>query len=132
LKEKYRIILEVGKYFLKNGPIIIAKHLGTVYNTHKENILNNLNLLNYWQFFYRIHLHETTFFVEKRENLYAVVKKLEDASRAEIKKEMNSHIKNVIGDLFNTALRFVDTKKDQDLIKGLFATATSTNFVAKL
>jgi hypothetical protein len=77
-------------------------------------------------------LHETTFFVEKRENLYAVVKKLEDASRAEIKKEMNSHIKNVIGDLFNTALRFVDTKKDQDLIKGLFATATSTNFVAKL
>ena len=45
---------------------------------------------------------------------------------------MNEHIKNEIGDLFTKALNFADTKKDRDLIKGLFATATSTTFVAKL
>ena len=45
---------------------------------------------------------------------------------------MNECIENVIGDLFSHALKFADTKKDRDLIKGLFATATSTNFVAKL
>ena len=40
LKEKYRIILEVGNYFLRNGPVIPAKQLGIVYNGIKEKITN--------------------------------------------------------------------------------------------
>ena len=82
--------------------------------------------------FYNGGLHETTFFVEKRDQVNAFIKQLEDVSKVGAMKEMNEHIKKKIGDLFTTPLNFPDTKKDRHLIKGLFATATSTTFVAKL
>ena len=100
LKEKYRIILEVGKYFLSNGPIIAAKQLGTVYNGIKEKITNiKLNrtfpkptkllavLLPHLSIC-KIKLHETTFFVEKREQVNPFVQQLEDLSNSRVRKEI--------------------------------------------
>ena len=45
---------------------------------------------------------------------------------------MNDQIKYSIGHLFNDALAFADTKKDRDMIKALFAKATSVRFVTDL
>ena len=45
---------------------------------------------------------------------------------------MNSAIADKVGSLFKSSIRFADTKRDVDLIKGLFARATSKKYVAKL
>ena len=45
---------------------------------------------------------------------------------------MNKHIKDNVSELLKTAIRFADTKRDADLIKGLFAKTTSVKHVAKM
>ena len=142
-KEKYRIILAVGKYFLQNGPLVSAKELGMMYKNCRERISHKelkrcpkptelLSILLPYLNLSKVHLQGTAYFIEKRQNLDTVLKKLEDLSKLGLRKHINCHIEREIGGLFNKTLRFADTKKDHDLIKGLFAKATSTNFVAKL
>ncbi len=53
---------------------------------------------------------------------------IEHCSQENIK----AHLDTKIGTLFKSAVSFADTKKERDLIKGLFASATSIKFVAKI
>jgi hypothetical protein len=43
-----------------------------------------------------------------------------------------SQIEKKIGDLFKSSLQLMDTKRDRDVVKGLFAHATSVKFVSKI
>ena len=45
---------------------------------------------------------------------------------------MNKHVARNVGELLETAVRFVDTKKDRDLIKVLFARKTRVKHTAKM
>lgn len=128
---------------MQNGPLVSAKELGMVYKNCRERISRKelkrcpkptelLSILSPYLSLSKVHLQETAYFVEKRQNLDTILNKLEDLSKLGLSKRINSHVEREIGGLFNTALRFADTKKYRDLIKGLFAKATSTNFVARL
>ena len=46
--------------------------------------------------------------------------------------ELNKQVHQNVCDVLETAVRFADTKKDRDLIKGLFARTTSIKQTAKM
>jgi 4-hydroxyphenylpyruvate dioxygenase-like putative hemolysin len=48
------------------------------------------------------------------------------------KKVLADVIMTEIGDIFKQSLCYIDTKRDRDIVKVLFAQATSASFVAKL
>ena len=144
MRKKITVILHVGKYLLANGPIVQAKELGNVYTDKKNEVFGEklkrcprptelLVVLSPYLNVQKIHIKETAFFIENRnQNVNAVAQKLELLFKGTLRERMNAHLESEIGELFKTALRFADTKKDRDLLKGLFACATSTKFVAKL
>ena len=45
---------------------------------------------------------------------------------------VNKHLHERLEDIFQDSLRLLDTKRDRDILKGIFATSTSVKFTAKL
>ena len=46
--------------------------------------------------------------------------------------KLNTHVEDVIGNFYRTALSYLDTKRDRDMLKFLLTRVTSINFMARL
>ncbi len=133
-------VLETGKYLIKNGPLVTTKKLGEVYqatiNSSAKRSLRASELLQKLKKYFNITMITicgTAYIVEnKYPNIDNLVTTLESTLKATSRKNTNDHIKDKIGANLKSAIDFTDTKKDRDVIKALFAKATSVRFVTSL
>ena len=142
---KKKVMIEVGKYILKHGPLVRKQKVGQLINDTEECMGKNSNSkrrqmsseifkkvqchLNVVQ----IYIKGIAYLLEKRNyDLSDVTERLSNICKSSIKEEINNHISVNVSDLLQTAIRFADTKRDADLIKALFAKATSVKHVAKM
>ena len=68
----------------------------------------------------------------RKQDITNIARTLEEMIGRCSQENINNHLEARIGTLLKTALKFTDTKKDVDLIKGLFASATSVKFLGKV
>ena len=133
-------VLEAGKYLIKNGPLVSAKDLGNLYKEARKSTgkrpLRPSELVRKLKKHFNItqvHINGIVYILEnKYPNIHNIATSLNSSVQLNKKKTVNDHIKYSIGHLFNDALAFADTKKDRDMIKALFAKATSVRFVTDL
>ena len=142
-KKKLQMI-NVGEYILRNGPFVPTQQIGHLLRQTSSNqgesmskrrkmsseILKTLQShLNVVQ----IYIKGTGYLLENRyydptEVALRLEKMISNASLQELNKQVHRNV----GDVLETAVRFADTKKDRDLIKGLFARTTSIKQTAKM
>ncbi|KAJ7386266.1 hypothetical protein OS493_010670 [Desmophyllum pertusum] len=117
VRKKCMLILNVGKYLLKNGPIVQARELGKVYVDKRNELYGgnskrcpkpteSLATLSPYLNIEKIVLQNTAFFIENRnQDLNAVVRQVESLCQSVMRETMNAHLEGEMG-LFKTALRF--------------------------
>ena len=133
-------VLEAGKYLIKNGPLVSAKDLGNLYKEARKSTgkrpLRPSELVRKLKKHFNItqvHINGIVYILEnKYPNIHNIATSLNSSAQLNKKKTVNDQIKYSIYHLFNDALEFADTKKDRDMIKALFAKATSVRYVTDL
>ncbi|KAJ7391446.1 hypothetical protein OS493_018493 [Desmophyllum pertusum] len=150
LEEKSRLLAvqAVGEHLHSTFPIISTQEAGRIYfasiSTERkeagdvvkkrkqsieiyEVLSRHLNIL-------QIYIRGTAFLLENRSSpLLETVqnfKTILDGFNS--RTQLNTHIENKIGDVYRTALAYLDTKRDRDTIKFLLTKITSVTFMAKL
>ena len=66
----------------------------------------------------------------KSKSVHGIIQQVEQMLPSDVL--VNESLETKIGDVFNTALEMLTSKVDRDIVKSLFATATSAKFTAKL
>ena len=137
-----KTMINAGTYILKNGPLVSTQELGVVLlgdkhdKSRKKQMPRSSELVRRLQTNLNVtyvKLRGKTYVMENRnQNISKIAKTLEDLIGRCSQEDLNTHLEAKIGTLLKSAVRFTDTKKDRDLIKGLFASATSIKFVAKM
>ena len=144
-------ILEVGKYLQNTFPIIRTQHAltilreaakridpckddfgrGNVRTTSSEiydKISKYLNIIH-------LHIKGTGFLMENRDTspLVQFVKCMTNIfDENHFKTKLNKHIENEVGDIYRTALSYMDTERDKNTIKFILTRITSINFMSRL
>lgn len=140
-------IIKVAEFLLTSGPIVSTQEAGKVYAKEKNLFLEHVEEtstkrksshlfsvisrhLNVIQFY----LHGKAYVVESRKHRDGKIKDVIDRlnNLCPVDKMVNDHLQNKLACIYNNSLKFMDTKRDRDILKGLFAKATSVNFTAKL
>ena len=130
-------LLAVGEA-IKSTSIISTQEVGKVYITAKKGKPNSRKTSSYWFSYFgkyfniaQLYLKGKAYIMENREqNFHAIVQQLQNIT--ELNQYSNRQIENRIGNLFKSSLELMDTKRDKDILKGLFAYATSVKFVSKI
>ncbi|CAB3983432.1 zinc finger MYM-type 1-like [Paramuricea clavata] len=133
-------LLAVGET-IKSTAIISTQDAGKVYNTAKngrQNLKNVRKMSSYWFSYFgkyfniaQFYLKGKAYIMENRNQYFdAIVQQLQNI--VESNQYCNNQIERQIGDVFKSALQLMDTKRDKDIVKGLFAHATSVKFVSKI
>lgn len=135
-------MIKIGNYILENGPLVPTQEIGSFLFSKKKNDSHSKRKYRSSEILKRIQRHLNVIQVQIRGKAYLMENKNQDisqmASRLESivgrssRQDFNAHIETSIGSLLRRSIRFADTKKDVDLIKGLFASATSVKFVSKM
>ena len=143
-KQELKAVRYVLDYFPENGPVISVKELMSKYLDFKslQKHVAVAKKMKPGVFMLKLqrHLCLTVIYIHRQsyavENTNLNKDKLTQILNAipvdELKTRMNNAIEADIGDIFNSALEMTDSKKDKDILKGLFSQATSSKFVAKL
>ena len=129
-------MINVGKYILRNGPFVPTQQIGHLLRqtTSKRRKMSSEILITL-----QSHLNVIQIYIKGTgyllENMYynstEVVLLLEKMISNAGVQELNKQVHQNVGDILETAVRFVVTKKDRDLINGLFA-RTSIKQTAKM
>ena len=137
-----RTMINAGTYIIENGPLISTQELGVILIGDEHDKSRKKRMPRSSEIFRRIQTHLNviqvklkgkSYIMENRnQNISKIATTLEDLVGRCSQENLNTHIEAKIGTLMKSAVRFTDTKKDRDLIKGLFASATSIKFVAKM
>ena len=141
-------LTKVGEFILMSGPIISTQEAGNMYTKEKQLFLGQAEItikrksssylfsvfsphLDIAQFY----LHGKAYIVENHRHIDRkikdVIERLNSMGPAK-EKLVNDHLHSKLSSLFHDSLRLMDTKRDRDILKGLFAKATSVNFTSKL
>ncbi len=141
-------VIKVAELVLTSGPMVPTQEAGKIYtkeknlflglagenlkkqkSSHLFNVLSHH--LNVTQFF----LHGKAYIVESHRHSNSKIKNIIDLLNTvcpTVQKVVNDHLQNKLACIYRDSLKFMDTKRDCDIVKGLFAKATSVNFTAKL
>ena len=135
--------LKIAEYIETNGPLVSTQELGKVFReqqlilrTSKDKQPRKTSALIFSQLscflnIKQVYICGKAFIIEnKNQNVNELVEKLSNLTNSE--KNINDKIASAIGDIFKDSLVYVDTKKARNVLKALFAQATSTKFVTKL
>jgi hypothetical protein len=134
-------MISARKYVMEHGPLIPTQEIGKIINQHKSNKekprrQRSSEILKKIQRHFRViqaYLRGTAYIIENRgQNVIEIAKRLEEITGSHIQEDVNVQIQSKVGTLLKNAVKFMDTKDDRDLVKGLFAKATSVKFVAKM
>jgi hypothetical protein len=139
-------MIEVGKYILKHGPLVRTQKVGQLNSDPEKGIMGKnsnskrrqmsseiFKKVQYHLNVVQIYIKGIAYLLENRNyDLSDVTERLSNICKSSIKEEINNHISVNVSDLLQTAIRFADTKRDTDIIKALFAKATSVKHVAKM
>ena len=144
LRERKLSMSNVGKYIIKHGPFVPTQEIGKFMKENKTNFENDpkgrrqmsseiyKNVSSYLNLM-QIYVKGTAYLLENKDyDLSEVTQRLEDICGKSNTEAVNKHINDNVSELLKTAIRFADTKRDADLIKGLFAKTTSVKHVAKM
>lgn len=116
LRKKLEVILEVGEFFQKNGPLISAKDLGTLYKDKWLTLVGKslrkapkptelMSSLSPHLSILQVNLNRTAFFVENRkQDVELLSTKIEELCNAQMNSSMRAHIEKKIGHIFNTTI----------------------------
>ena len=138
-------IKAVAMFLMEYGPIISTQLAGKVHRDSKNEFLNNLETKSekrtssslFFKFsrhldIQQIYIQGKAYIVENRvKNVEHLVKCLKDMMPSN-NIVVNNHLQEKLEDVFQDSLRLLDTKRDRDILKGIFANATSIKFTAKL
>lgn len=135
-------MVKVGNYILENGPLVPTQEIGKFLVGTQKNGSQKKRRYRSCEILQRVQRHLNVIQIQIRGKAYLMENRNQDisqiASRLEgivgrcSQEDLNAHLETSIGPLLKKSIRFADTKKDVDLIKGLFASATSVKFVAKI
>ena len=144
LRERKLSMSNVGKYIIKHGPFVPTQEIGKFMKENKTNFENDpkgrrqmsseiyKNVSSYLNLM-QIYVKGTAYLLENKDyDLSEVTQRLEDICGKSNTEAVNKHINDNVSELLKTAIRFADTKRDADLIKGFFAETTSVKHVAKM
>lgn len=119
----------VGELFLSEGPIIATQDAANLYCRHKgitstvfssafyEIVSKHLN-------FVQVYINGKGYFIENRGS--EVMKLLHTIERAvNSQKMINDHVKEKLQGIYSKALKYIDTPRDRQLLKGIIAHITS-------
>ena len=145
-RAELQALIEVGRFMVKSGPLVSTQDAGKIYQVKKKEQLqrqftaapkkcttSSALFARFSRYFniQQVYLHGKAYLLEKRnEQVDQLVTRLNEMIPQ--KRIINSHIEKKLSDVFQDALRFMDTKRDRDILKGIFAKATSVKFTAKL
>ena len=129
-------ILSVANFICEHGPIVSAKDASKIYlqskgltsikwtNEFYEIVSKHLNVL-------QIYIHGRAYIVESSGlNMENVVQTIVTAANKDI--IVNNRIEERLQGIFKSCLQYLDTHRDRQALKGLFAMITSVKFTASL
>jgi hypothetical protein len=136
--------LKAAEYIETSGPILLTQEVGNIFREEQQRILNIsvekrprtssaliFSQLSRFLNIKQVYICGKAFIIENRnQKVNELIERLSNLTNSE--KIVNDKIAAAIGDIFQDSLAYVDTKKARDVLKALFAQATSTKFVTKL
>lgn len=141
-KDKKLEMIKVGEYILRHCPFVLTQEIGQLLgqtNTSQQNskrkkmsseilrrVQRHLNVI-------QIYIKGTGYLLQNKEyDSSEVAQRLDNIFSNFTAQDMNKHTERNVSEVLETAIRFADTKKDRDLIKGLFTKITSVKHTAKM
>ena len=128
-------MIKVGEYILRHGPLVSTQEIGGLLGQANMNQKKSKRRKMSSEIFKRvkryfnviqIYFKGTGYLIENRQYDPAEVAQRFDNIFSKVSaQDINKHVERNVSDLLETVVRFADTKKDRDLIKGLFARTTS-------
>lgn len=143
-------VIKVAEFFLNSGPIVPTQEAGKVYakeknlflglgfveeNLKKQKSSHLFNVLSRHLNVVQVYLHGKAYLVESDRHSDSKIKTVVDLLNTfspPTQKVVNDYLQHKLASIYKDSLKFMDTKRDRDILKGLFAKATSVNFTAKL
>ena len=139
-------VIKTAQFIESDGPIVSTQEAAKIFYCEKERCLGistggkKTTRIKSSEFFQKlsrhlnikqIYIYGKAFLIENRsQNVHNVINRISTITNTE--KVVNDKIMTAIGDIFKESINYVDTKRDRDVLKALFAQATSASFVAKL
>ena len=138
-KTHLKAIIAVGNHIKSNGPTVNTQELGEIYMKEKE-ITKRCDSIALYDIFCKhlnvsqVYLFGKAYIVLNQDNLHlnsavASLKKVFDSNKEEI---LTKIAKERISDLFLPALRYMDTPRDKQVLKGLISQLTNISFTTRL
>ena len=136
-------IIKTAEFIQSNGPIVATTEAAKIFYEEKAKCLENSAIktrIKSSEFFQKIvhflnlkqvYIFGKAFVMENHgQKVNGVIDRI--TKMINIEKIVNDKVLKEIGDIFKQSLNFLDTKRDRDVLKGLFSQATSASFVARL
>ena len=138
-KTHLKAIIAVGNHIKSNGPTVNTQELGEIYMKEKE-ITKRCDSIALYDIFCKhlnisqVYLFGKAYIVLNQDNLHlnsavASLKKVFDSNKEEI---LTKIAKERISHLFLPALRYMDTPRDKQVLKGLISQLTNISFTTRL
>ena len=127
-RDHLKAICLVGELFLSDGPIIATQNAAKIYSEYKnvtlpfssefyEIISKHLN-------FTQVYISGKAYLIENRgTNVTKLLQTLEETLNAP--NIVNDHVKEKLSNIYGQALKYMDTPRDRQLLKGIIAHITS-------
>ena len=139
-------VIKTAQFIESDGPIVSTQEAAKIFYAEKERCLGISTVddkkvrIKSSEFFQKlsrhlnikqIYIYGKAFLIENsKQNVNKLIERVSMITNTE--KVVNDKIMMAIGDIFKESISYVDTKRDRDILKALFAQATSASFVAKL
>ena len=128
-------LIKAGEFIIVNGPVVKTQEVGKVYLSEKgsstrrrslelyEILSKHLNLA-------QIYMFDTAYLTENSTNLATITTSIRSTIDVEhiVKEKVQDHL----NDVFPTALKYLDSHRDRQVLKALFAELTNISFAARL
>lgn len=133
-----QVVGKVGEFILENGPLVPTENVIKMYrdlkNLPTETKMKSksmFEIINRHLPICHVYLNNKAFILENR--LKEVIESMQDILKDKLVFEtINIHVSDKIGSIYKDALKFMDTKRDRDTLKGILAKVTSIRFAACL
>ena len=131
-------LLAVGK-LIKSSCVTSTQEAGKVYITARcgegSKKMTSSYLFDYFGRYFNIvqfYLYDRSYIIENRDQKFDVVIRQLQNITADLDTSCNKKIEGKVGAIFASAIQMMDTKRDKDILKGIFSHATSVKFVSKM
>lgn len=129
--------IAVAEHILQHGPLLPTTDLCAVYKNAKETASERrmmagelFGIVSKYLNIMQLYINGHTFISENTtSDFQALVSFINNQNQS--RKHLNNSVEDLIGDCFNEALQYMDSKRDRDTVIGLMERLTRVNFVTK-